>query len=176
MYVKLDKLEKGNHNMPATEKPLNYDPVRPLAHEGPRLYQLVRTDIPQMNPGKLGAQTNHAGTQFAFESVDFDDELKSEVLDWRNQSRKNVMANASTLGGFGTVITLAATELEIKETLSNMARFGFHMGLVVDPTYPMMNVMNESFTREELTVGYVFVPRNAPKEALDELAKFRLHP
>ena len=148
-------------------KDRNFDPDRPLFYEGARLYILVRTDIAQLNPGKLGAQAAHAGTQFVFDVLDDGrEELVEEMNSWRQQAG----------GGFGTKITLAATEDEIKSALADMARWDLQTGLVVDPTYPMLNYFDVPFTREELTCGYVFMPHTAPKEALEALKVFKLHP
>lgn len=144
------------------------DPDFPLMLEGARLYILVRTDIPQLNPGKLGAQAGHAGTQFVFDVLDQSNtDLVKDMADWRNQGG----------GGFGTKITLAATEAEIREVIPAMAgRYNLQAGLVVDPTYPMLNYFKKPFTREELTCGYVFCPPATPAAALDELKVFDLHP
>lgn len=149
-------------------KDRQFDPERPLFFTGSRLYILVRTDIAQLNPGKLGAQAAHAGTQFVFDSWDVgNDELNENVHEWRMQGG----------GGFGTKITLAATEEQIRETVMNMqTTYNLQAGLVVDPTYPMTNYFGEFFTREELTCGYVFVPRSTTAVVLDELKQFDLHP
>lgn len=154
--------------MPRVNKDRNFDPDFPLMYEGSRLYILVRTDISQMNPGKLGAQAAHAGTQFVFDVIEEnDDKLNADVINWRQQGG----------GGFGTKITLAATEAEIREVIPEMAgRYNLQVGLVVDPTYPMLNYFKVPFTRKELTCAYVFVPFDAPRAVLDELKAFDLHP
>lgn len=149
-----------------------FDPERPLMYQGPRLYLLMRTDIAQMNPGKLAAQAAHAATQFVFDVLDQDKSdssvqaLLKEMSIWREQGS----------GGFGTKITLAATETQIHEKLAVMnGRFGLQVGLVIDPTYPMTNYWGEPFVRKEMTGAYVFVPHTAPREVLEELKEFELH-
>jgi peptidyl-tRNA hydrolase len=149
-------------------KDRQFDPARPLMFEGARLYILARTDIAQMNPGKLAAQVAHAATQFVFDSLGTgDDTLTEEMHTWRMQGG----------GGFGTKITLAATEAEIRETIAEMdGRHGLAAGVVIDPTYPMVNFQGETFTRQELTCGYVFVPHTVASEVLDALKGFDLYP
>jgi len=144
------------------------DPNFPLLLEGARLYILVRTDIVQLNPGKLGAQAGHAATQFVFDTFNIGNEERlKQMHDWRAQAG----------GGFGTKITLAAKEAEIEEAIPYLqTEFGLPAGIVVDPTYPMTNYFGEFFTREELTCAYVFTPSNTPASALDYLRQFDLHP
>lgn len=136
---------------------------------GSRLYILVRTDIPCGNPGKLMAQAAHAGTQFVFDVLDLEGDhglrMAELMHDWRAEGG----------GGFGTKITLSATEDQILEVVNSMEEKGIQAGLVVDPTYPMTNWFGEFFTRSELTCGYVFVTPNTPQWILDELKEFDLH-
>ena len=132
--------------MPLTVKDRNFDPDFPLLMQGARLYTLARTDITQMNAGKLAAQAAHAATQFVFDAInwkgDQDSELVKQMHEWRAQGG----------GGVGTKITLAATEAEVKESVAFIkSEFDLATGLVVDPTYPMTNVFGTPFTREELT-------------------------
>jgi peptidyl-tRNA hydrolase len=144
------------------------DPNFPLLLQGARLYIVVRTDIPQLNPGKLGAQAGHAATQFVFDTLDKQvSETMQQMDNWRQQAG----------GGFGTKITLAATEAEIEEALPYLnTEFSLPTGIVVDPTYPMTNYFGDFFTREELTCGYVFAPTSTPAAALEYLKQFSLHP
>lgn len=147
-------------------KDRQFDPERPLFFTGARLYILMRTDIPQMNPGKLGAQAAHAGTQFVFDVLKNGDEsLRTAMAGWAEQG-----------GGFGTKITLAATEEQIRDAVNGMEQLGYQAGLVVDPTYPMTNYFGEFFTRSELTCGYVFMPHTVSAAVLEGLKEFDLHP
>lgn len=145
-----------------------FDPAFPLLLQGARLYILMRTDIYQMNPGKLGAQAAHAATQFVFDTLDgTDSDLVDAMNTWRHQAG----------GGFGTKITLAATQAQIRQTVTDLSNdFGLKTGLVVDPTYPFTNYFGDFFTAEELTAGYVFAPSSTPAAALDYLKQFPLHP
>lgn len=143
------------------------DPNFPLMTQGARLYLLARTDIPQMNPGKLGAQVAHAATQFVFDVLASNNEdLRTEMNAWAAQGG----------GGFGTKITLAATEEQILDVVNSMEQLGLQAGLVVDPSYPMTNHFGEYFTRSELTCGYAFAPTYTPAAALEYLRQFSLHP
>jgi peptidyl-tRNA hydrolase len=131
----------------------------------PRLYILVRTDIPQLNPGKLGAQAAHAGTKFMRHVLTSNDAvLHAELAAWEGDR------------GFGTKITLAATEAQIHDAMVVLNDMGLLCSTVVDPSYPMTNYFGDHFTREELTCAYVFAPRTVSKEALAYLRKFSLHP
>lgn len=149
-------------------KDRSVNPDFPLLLQGARLYILARTDIAQMNPGKLAAQAAHAATQFVFDTLDAGVSVTVQQMnDWRAQAG----------GGFGTKITLAATEAEIRETVTEINKtHGLPAGLVVDPTYPMTNYFGDFFTRSELTCGYVFAPTDTPEVALDYLRQFDLHP
>lgn len=142
------------------------NPDYPILHLGPRLYILARTDIYQMNPGKLAAQAAHAATQFVFDVLDSNDkELITSLHEWRAQGG----------GGFGTKITLAATQDQIQETVLWMQAQGFASDVVIDPTYPFTNHYGEFFTAREMTCGYVFAPANTPAPPLEYLRQFNLH-
>jgi len=147
------------------------DPEFPLMEQGSRLYLLGRSDLYQMNPGKLAAQAAHAATQFVFDTfaLEGDHGLRVTELmnDWRAQGG----------GGFGTKITLYATKDEIEQTVEYMnENFGLQTGLVVDPSYPFTNYYGDFFTAEELTFGYVFVTSHTSATALEYLKQFPLYP
>lgn len=133
--------------------------------EEPRLYILARSDIYQMNPGKLAAQAAHAATKF--------------VRTVFKRNNPNLMTQYEYWDGgrgFGTKITLSATEADILEAVKVLDAMGLQTGTVVDPTYPFSNYFGEFFTAKELTCAYVFAPTDVPQEALDYLRKFSLHP
>lgn len=106
-----------------------------------RLYILMRTDVPTMNPGKAVAQGSHAANQCIYEGRKFAAEadpegdpevwkralaLEADINEWEDQSGK----------GFGTQIVLGVNEDEMRETV-RMAKYrGFHAGITHDPTYP----------------------------------------
>lgn len=92
-----------------------------------RLYILMRTDLPSMNPGKAMAQASHASNQF-----------------WKNHQDLDLAKEwaASTTGGFGTVLVLGASLEEIKSVEYTIEAFEavnhnkIPRGMVIDPTYP----------------------------------------
>lgn len=132
-----------------------------------RLYIIMRADIYQMNPGKLGAQAGHAASKFVLDVLANKDnaaslKLKDQMHEWAGDR------------GFGTKITLEATANEINKIFADMAPYTIQTGRVVDPTYPFTNYFGQFFTSEELTCMYVFVPDDAPKEVRDYLKAFNL--
>lgn len=144
-----------------------FDPAFPLLLQGARLYLVMRSDLYQMNPGKLAAQAAHAATQFVYDTIDANDtELSDQVYHWRNQAG----------GGFGTKITLAATQADILAMVDWMRAQGRMANTVVDPTYPFTNYFGDAFTASELTGSYVFAPTSTPAAVLDYLKQFPLHP
>ena len=151
------------------------DPAFPLMHQGSRLYMLARTDIYQMNPGKGWAHGGHVATQFIFDVLDTPDgprrdSLMQHMNEWRRQSPRN---------GFGTKITLAATQAQILDAVKDLdltTVHGLQTGTAVDPTYPFTNWQGDFYTAEELTGGYVFAPKDTPAAVLDYLRQFDLHP
>ena len=132
-----------------------------------RLYILARTDIPQMNPGKLAAQVAHAATKFVFDTLAHGSETDNNQMDgWRKQAG----------GGFGTKIVLAATEEQIQEIVGRQIElWAATSGFVIDPTYPMFNFLGEVFTRPELTCGYIFVPSMDDSAVLTDLRELSLY-
>jgi peptidyl-tRNA hydrolase len=144
--------------------------IDPIATVEPRLYIIVRTDIYDMNPGKLGAQAAHAASKFTIEV------LTSEVL--ASAANKNLLSAFNEWEGgrgFGTKITLAATESDILGLTYFANGLGQATGTILDPSYPFRNYFGDVFTAEELTCGYVFVTEETPQEVLDYLRKFPLH-
>lgn len=134
--------------------------------ETPRLYIIMRKDLYQMNPGKLAAQAAHAGTMFVFDTLDegHDSDAYTQMMLWAGRK------------GFGTKITLEATLTDMEATLVEMHRLGLRAGVVEDPTYPYSNWNGDHYTSVEETCMYVFAPCTVPREALDYLRRFKLHP
>lgn len=131
----------------------------------PRLYLLVRKDLYDLNPGKLGAQTGHAGSKFAGQVLRGKDKALIEQYDAWDAGR-----------GFGTKITLSATKNDILDVVKTAQERGLVADVVVDPTYPFRNYFGEVFVAEELTCAYIFAPTDVSQEMLDDLRKFPLHP
>lgn len=143
----------------------------------PVLYVVMRTDIPQMNPGKAIAQGMHGQSliadSFAIDAVNADEDNWSSKVTayqkWLDQAN-----------GFGTTIVLEASQDEWNEALENNAEFrrAFRPDLsycneIRDPTYPYTNHYGDRFTREEVTGWVIFA--HTP-EILDAMKSvFRLH-
>jgi len=130
----------------------------------PILYIIMRSDISDMNPGKLAAQAAHVASDFEMwvkfiESQDGYGELLGEIHKWRE--------GASTCG---TTICLSATREEIQDTVKKVC-FSREF---VDPTYPWENWYGESFLSSEMTGAWVFVCEEN-SEDLDVTKKFALH-
>lgn len=85
------------------------------------LYLLMRTDLPSLNSGKGMAQAHHAGTHLSYHY-----EHRKEYKEWANQAR-----------GFGTVLTVGATESMINLILKEYKYKGDITGKIIDPTYPI---------------------------------------
>ena len=136
----------------------------------PRLYTIVRRDLYDLTPGKLGAQTGHAATKFVFDILDLPENQgsrrKAALDEWRQAGD----------GGFGTKITLYAVLNEMHATKEFMDTLGVQCGMVVDTSYPFRTQLGEVFTAVETTCMYVFAQTDMPQEALDYLRKFPLHP
>ena len=143
-----------------------------------RLYILMRTDLPSMNPGRAMAQAAHAANQFVYE----------------HGKDKNVKKWQRDANGFGTTICLAAT----KSSIDNLFKIDTqHLsGLVYDPTYKFevsaelssyINIAaltaptikkedgSSIMFRDELTCAYIFISEDDPdREKL--VGHFSLHP
>ena len=98
----------------------------------PVLYILMRTDLDSMNPGKAMAQASHAGSAFARNAepgYNVDEKLYEE---WRQ----------STPQGFGTVLVLGVTEVQMRTAVQIAESFGvdrFPCDIIHDPTYPLQD-------------------------------------
>lgn len=130
----------------------------------PRLYLLMRSDLYQMNPGKLAAQAAHASCWFMDQMhKEYGKILPFSVRKWLGDR------------GFGTKIVLSATLQEITDVLRLCNWPETFHGLVNDPSYPFYNEYGETFTTEEITCGYVFLTPNSPWELHNSILKLKLH-
>jgi hypothetical protein len=130
----------------------------------PTLYLFGRTDIQDMNPGKLAAQISHATDDFnAWKSYilsksDLADELVCEFSRW--QEDRN----------FGRVIVLEATLAEMEAVVAD----NDFAGLTTDPTYPWRNYYGTLFLTKEVTSGWCFMcDETTPSESLKRLPLHR---
>lgn len=145
-----------------------------------RLYILMRTDLPSMNPGRAMAQAAHAANQFVHEYG-----KQMAIKTWQKDAN-----------GFGTTICLASRKYEIEAIVEMASERGICAGLVYDPTYKFdvpEEISNLIITnaltaptiykedgncimfRNELTCAYLFIDQNSSyKELL--IGDLKLHP
>jgi hypothetical protein len=151
--------------------------VKKTTTEKPRLYILMRNDLPSMTTGRAMAQASHAANAFIGSYGH-----RKDVKAWQKETKQN----------FGTAIVLAASLNEMKLALVGLSEPN---DFVIDPEYGVktniemlnlidpsrilgkMTIINEDGSavifKSEVTCAYVF----GTKEALDPiLGQFRLHP
>lgn len=98
----------------------------------PVLYVLMRSDLPDYQPGKAMAQANHAGTQFMDEAVPLlqksgpNAEFTDRFHQWTAEG-----------DGFGTCVVLSATYPQVLARVAVALEMGFLSGVVLDPSYPI---------------------------------------
>tara|TARA_B100000003_G_scaffold206989_1_gene223568 strand:+ start:836 stop:1243 length:408 start_codon:yes stop_codon:yes gene_type:complete len=133
----------------------------------PVLYILMRTDLASMNPGKAMAQASHAGSTFvrnAEPGYNVDEELFNA---WQNETSQ----------GFGTVLVLGVTEVQMRTAVAVAESFGvdkFPCEIIHDPTYPLQDGDTTHFIPVD-TCGYIFGDKeNITLQAI--LQNFELHP
>ena len=124
----------------------------------PRLYIIMRRDIPDMNPGKAMAQAAHAQADFEsyLEFWSDDNELQAQYDAWKKELK------------FGVTTVLCATWDEMREISSNTT----HAGYTVDPTYPWRNFYGEMFTSMQTTCMWAFV---YDADEFELMKQFKLH-
>lgn len=131
----------------------------------PTLYILMRSDIPDMNPGKAMAQAAHA-------QADFDTFIEDNCGPDYTQEN-TLLRNVCTWKedrSFGRTIVLEATREKMREVINNCT-YGDH---TIDPTYPWRNYYDKMFVTQELTCSWVFI---CEANALDTnlIADLELH-
>ena len=133
----------------------------------PVLYILMRTDLASMNPGKAMAQASHAGSTFVHNAepgYNVDEELFNA---WQKETPQ----------GFGTVLVLGVTEVQMRTAVEIAESFGvdkFPCEIIHDPTYPLQDGDTTHFIPVD-TCGYIFGDKeNITLQAI--LQNFELHP
>ena len=133
----------------------------------PVLYILMRTDLDSMNPGKAMAQASHAGSTFVHNAepgYNVDEELFNA---WQKETPQ----------GFGTVLVLGVTEVQMRTAVAVAESFGvdkFPCEIIHDPTYPLQDGDTTHFIPVD-TCGYIFGDKeNITLQAI--LQSFELHP
>jgi peptidyl-tRNA hydrolase len=142
------------------------------------LYIIMRNDTNSMNPGKAMAQASHASNAFVHHVKRYSQKVQSRPVntDTEISNTKGFYAwENSTPQGFGTVLTLEAKMLEIKQSVDIFEKMGYIAGIVHDPSYPIVD--GEIVHHIPLdTCGYIFVPNKEEDQlATAFLKKFPLH-
>jgi hypothetical protein len=124
----------------------------------PVLYIIMRTDLPDCNPGKGMAQAAHAQADFSqyMNSLREKKPRGSENAD-KNTVLRNTLENYEDdfldVRNFGKTIVLSAN----KETIIHISDLGNHSSVTTDPTYPWKNFYGNVQVTEEITCGWFFV-------------------
>lgn len=115
----------------------------------PTLYIIMRSDIPDLTPGKGMAQAAHA-------QADFDAKMHAIATNPDFPDRSEILMDYGEWTGdynFGRTIVVSATKEKIREIVVR----GTVAGTTIDPTYPWRNYYGETFLTEEVTCGWLFV-------------------
>ena len=129
----------------------------------PTLYIIARSDIPDMNPGKLAAQAAHANGEFDAWVTELEkNPAQHAVLKYINEWKEG--------RAFGRTLVLSGT----KEQIKAFDAVGHYCGITVDPTYPWRNFYGEVFLSNEITCSWAFVCDMNPEDKL-QLSVLSLH-
>jgi hypothetical protein len=129
----------------------------------PRLYIIMREDIPDMNAGKGMAQAAHAQS-------DFDEYVENTCGPSYTQGNPFWMTVSTWKEdrSFGTTLVLSATLADMKEINEEMPR----SGMTVDPTYPWRNYYGKLFLTKETTCMWAFAQT---EDEIEFMKKYPLH-
>lgn len=126
----------------------------------PTLYILMRSDMESLNAGKAMAQAAHAANQFV--ATAFAEGI--DISDWATAGN----------GSFGTTLTLAVSEREMRECTVGATEEGYLAGLIHDPTYPIRDGKVTHYIPLD-TCAFVFTPCRHTMR-VPALAGLPLHP
>ena len=113
-------------------------------------YVLMRRDVPQYLVGRMGAQSNHAGTAFVIRAYRKNNpELTALIDEWEKEG-----------DGFGTTIVKTVSAAEMRQAVSLANLMGLHADIVHDPEYFIKDGENVHFIPVD-TCAYVFGRRSA---------------
>ena len=139
------------------------------------VYVLARSDLPSLNPGKLAAQSHHAGFQLAAKYASHP--LVKEYIKLGKDGGADF---------FNTTLTISASLSDIEQLINPSTMHGVNCvyDTVVDKSYPFLvdyeaaNIIDSTnvpglhriksignqilYTRVELTCGYALGDRNDP--------------
>mgnify|MGYP001552194038 CR=1 FL=1 len=131
----------------------------------PKLYIVMRKDLPDMNPGKSMAQAAHAQADFEawrrviLQQPNHYGDLIAEFERWCEDR------------AFGVTLVLHET----LETIDQIVENTNFSGKTVDPTYPWRNYYGEVFTSNQVTCAWVFVCNESHLDEESYLKMFDLH-
>ena len=162
----------------------------------PVLYILMRDDLVTMNPGKAMAQASHASNAFIKTMLDRG-MSHDEKGDYDDIDELGKIWAHETTQGFGTVLTLAVNEEQMRSAVKVAKAVGFTAEIIHDPSYPMLiptdlgkilyTIHNEAGSTFEVgenfnyltvhmdTCAYIFGDKNDPLLA-SIVGRFPLHP
>ena len=131
------------------------------------LYILIRSDMASMNGGKAAAQASHASNAFVkHASGSKGVSIKRAFKEWTTE----------TTQGFGTVLTLAVNEQQMRTAVEVMQNLDYVTEVIHDPTYPVRDGEVCHFLPID-TCAYVFVPNKEDDiMAKAVLGNFSLYP
>ena len=145
----------------------------------PVLYILVRNDMESMNPGKAMAQASHASNAFIYDIKSKKARLcaedhEGEMEEFRTQIALADLWENETSQGFGTVLTLAVDEAQMRAAAISAQEAGFTAAVVHDPTYPLIDGNTIHYLPLD-TCAYIFGDKN--DQLLATIVRnFPLHP
>lgn len=121
----------------------------------PFLYGLMRTDVPQMNPGKGMAQAMHlqnVANKVCLSPTGPSGVVRAYQL-WMEEASQKCFGTTIVLEADEYQYGKLARELYFKETLADTKDY---TGEIIDDEYPMVNAYGEPFTKEMVTGYFIF--------------------
>jgi len=119
----------------------------------PTLYIIIRSDVPDMNPGKGMAQASHVTNDFMANCS------SPYIREWMEDRN------------FGTVLVLSGT---IDDIIA-ITGMDSDTGITIDDTYPWRNWYGKLHLTKEITGGWAFVHHESTKALTDYLQTLTLH-
>ena len=132
-----------------------------------KLYIIMREDLPDLTPGKLGAQAAHASSMFSVyaERSGANGTPISGYDEWERQG-----------GHFGTTIVLRGTRDQVHRIVEIADRYDhIPSDQVNDTSYPFRTYEGKIFTMPVTTCAYVFIAADQqPCRTTEMLAEMEL--
>ena len=144
-----------------------------------KLIIVARSDIQDMNPGKMAAQCSHATSNFhdMFENKKTSEFCNPSINICEEYYEEEYRAWLAQAGTFGTTYIQQAVLSDIKDMIAEVSQSVVPCGLVVDPTYPWRNWYGDGFTSSEITCGWFFISSATCDEVREKIKGLGiLHP